>query len=281
MSFLGFVKLDKKIKDWEWYKDSVVKAVFIHCLVSANFEDRYFRGELVKRGSFICSTYQLAKDNGLSRQQVRTALKKLEQTKEITHVTSPNGSVIIVNKWDEYQAIFDEKSVQKTPKTATHYQPTKTDASEPTHQPTENNEKNGLNSGFDDSYIDAINPLGNPVHRVPKRHSSTHTKNKDRYIDIDKDKYDKGFQRQNNSLLRFLYDNIDQSFYITKIYEHDLLDTYYQILENWGSDKLYSHLNYITKEVNRSVDKIESVQGYVLASANRYLRRLKKESGFE
>ena len=104
----GFIKLDRKILDWEWYKRQNIKDVFIHCLLKANYIEKKYQGKTIPRGSFISSENTLANELGLSRQNVRTAIKHLISTKEITKkVTKVNNTectLFTVQKYDLYQS---------------------------------------------------------------------------------------------------------------------------------------------------------------------------------
>lgn len=99
----GFVKIHRKLLRWGWYQDNVVKGVFLHILLTANFEDMSWQGRTIKRGQLITGTDKMAADLGFSRQQIRTALKKLISTGEITTETSNKFTIVTVTNWDEYQ----------------------------------------------------------------------------------------------------------------------------------------------------------------------------------
>lgn len=99
----GFVKLHRKIMEWRWYKDCTVKAVFIHCLIKAAFKDSEWQSQKIQSGQFITSYNRMANELGLSVQQLRTALGKLEQTGEITRRATKQNTVITIVKWDFYQ----------------------------------------------------------------------------------------------------------------------------------------------------------------------------------
>lgn len=104
----GFVKLDRKILDWEWYKNQNTKAVFIHCLLKANYKEKKYQGITIPRGSFLSSENTLAKELNLSRQNIRTAIKHLiltkELTKKLTKVQGTECTLFIVQKYDLYQS---------------------------------------------------------------------------------------------------------------------------------------------------------------------------------
>jgi len=99
----GWVKLHRKMLDWEWYDNLNVWRVFIHCLLMANFKDKKWHGKTIKRGSFVTSSIKLAKEVCLGRQQTRTALNKLKLTNEITIKTTSKYTEITVNNYNRYQ----------------------------------------------------------------------------------------------------------------------------------------------------------------------------------
>ena len=100
----GFIKFYRSILDWEWYSDTNTMRIFIHCLLKANYQDKKWQGITIQRGSFITSLENLAFETGLSVMQVRTALKKLNVTNEITSQSTSRNTLITVNNYDKYQA---------------------------------------------------------------------------------------------------------------------------------------------------------------------------------
>lgn len=113
MADIGWVKLHRKLKDWCWYKDQPTKALFIHLLLEAEWT-----GE--GRGQVITTEGDLEKDTGLSRQQIRTALKHLQATNEVTKKVT-NGltnkvtnkkTVITIENYSVYQGEDDDDNQQ-------------------------------------------------------------------------------------------------------------------------------------------------------------------------
>jgi len=100
----GWIKLFRKFKEWEWYQDVNIKCVFIHLILSANTEEKKWQGEVIKPGQLITSYDNISKGSGVSVQSVRTAIKKLEKTNELTIKTTNKYSLITLLKWDNYQA---------------------------------------------------------------------------------------------------------------------------------------------------------------------------------
>ena len=99
----GFILLYRQITEWEWYQNPNVFRVFLHILLKANFTDGRFEGREVKRGQLITSLPKLSVQTKLTIQQVRTALKHLVSTGEITDEGTSQYRVITIVKYDQYQ----------------------------------------------------------------------------------------------------------------------------------------------------------------------------------
>ena len=105
----GFIKIHRSILDWEWYDDNNTKVLFFHLILSVNYETKNWRGIEIKRGSFITTQANLIKETNLTRQSLRTSLKKLEKTGEITIKSDQGYTQISLCKYDKYQ---DSKPIQ-------------------------------------------------------------------------------------------------------------------------------------------------------------------------
>lgn len=116
----GFIKLHRKLLSWEWYKENAVKSVFLHCLLKASFKDFRFEGRAYKAGQLITSTAHLAEETGLTVQQVRTALKKLNKSGEILQNATNKYTVLTVMKWAFYQSVEYDVNKQITDKQETN-----------------------------------------------------------------------------------------------------------------------------------------------------------------
>jgi len=100
----GWIKLHRKVKYWDWYTDSNTFRLFIHCLLSANVEPKSWKGVNIKRGQFVTSTKKLCSDLDLTPQKIRTSLKRLKSTNEITIKTTSKYTVITVVSYDSFQS---------------------------------------------------------------------------------------------------------------------------------------------------------------------------------
>ena len=79
-----YIKLSRKILEWEWYGDINTCRLFLHMLLKANWKDGRFQGTEIPRGSFVSSLSRLAEETGLTERKVRTALDHLKTTGEVT-----------------------------------------------------------------------------------------------------------------------------------------------------------------------------------------------------
>ncbi|WP_085905884.1 hypothetical protein [Kiloniella majae] len=99
----GWMQLHRQLVEWEWYTDANTFRVFMHILLNANHSENSWRGVVIKPGQFVTGRKALAKDLGLSEQQIRTTLNNLQSTSEITIKTTNKYSIISIVKWSEYQ----------------------------------------------------------------------------------------------------------------------------------------------------------------------------------
>lgn len=101
---IGFVKIDRKITQWRWYHDANTFRVFFHLIITANYEDKNFETITIKRGERVISYPKLAAELGLSERNVRTAIKHLKETGEVTVKPHSKFSVVTVNNYNQYQS---------------------------------------------------------------------------------------------------------------------------------------------------------------------------------
>lgn len=99
-----YLKLFYSMLDWEWYTDANTMRVFLHLLLIANRKDNRYCGNVIHRGEALASREYLSNTLKISEQQVRTALKHLKSTGEITVRKIGQTSVIHISKYDDYQS---------------------------------------------------------------------------------------------------------------------------------------------------------------------------------
>ena len=128
-----FIKLDRNILNWRWFKNSVTYHIFSLLLLDANYEDHDFGKETIHRGELATSYQSIAESCGLSVSTVRRVLHNLEETGEIKRVVKDHYQIIKVVKYNEYQGCS-----LRTPKR----QPLEHPDEQPVEQPLEHQLKN-------------------------------------------------------------------------------------------------------------------------------------------
>lgn len=114
-----YVKLFRKLLNWEWYTDVNTKVLFLHCLLKANWKDGSWHGYKYKRGQFITSLPSLSRETGLTIRQVRTALNHLKATGEVTDWHDNKIRIITVVSFDKFQSRDRQNGRQATGKRQT------------------------------------------------------------------------------------------------------------------------------------------------------------------
>ena len=111
MTEIGYIKLHRKLLNWEWIENPNVLSVFVICLLKANHKANKWQGIEVPAGSLITSYEKLSAISGLSVRQVRTALDKLKMTGELTSKPTSRYSMISIKNWELYQV--NDKQIDK------------------------------------------------------------------------------------------------------------------------------------------------------------------------
>lgn len=96
----GFVAIPRGLTEWEWYTEPNTARLFIHLLLTANWQEKQWQGITIHPGELVTSQAQLAKQLNLSVMQVRTALEHLKQTNYITVKTGSKYSLVTLNCYD-------------------------------------------------------------------------------------------------------------------------------------------------------------------------------------
>ncbi len=99
----GWIKIHRSLIEWDWYTDANAMRLFIHCLLKANHEDKKWKGEVIKRGTFVTSLSIISSELGMSQKQVRGAISKLERTNELAKKGRSQNTIIQVVNYDKYQ----------------------------------------------------------------------------------------------------------------------------------------------------------------------------------
>ena len=101
----GWIKLHRKLIDWEWYDDPNTLRLFLHILLKANHKTKKYRGVTIKPGQIMTGQDLLASELGLTRRNIRTSLTKLKSTNELTIKSSAQGTIIQIVNYVDYQMV--------------------------------------------------------------------------------------------------------------------------------------------------------------------------------
>lgn len=134
----GYIKLHRKITEWEWYDDANTLRLFLHVLLNANHTSKNWHGIEIKSGELLTGRFKLAQALKLSEQQIRTSLNKLKLTNVITIKSTSQYSIITIKNWNLYQ-----QNNQQNNQRITNEQPTNNQRITTTkNEENEKNEKN-------------------------------------------------------------------------------------------------------------------------------------------
>jgi len=96
-----FIILKKSFLDWEWYDDDNMVRLYLHLLLSANYDDSQWRGRTIERGQLITGLRKLSSETGISVQSIRTCLGRLVKSGEITIQPTNKFTIITVCNYNE------------------------------------------------------------------------------------------------------------------------------------------------------------------------------------
>ena len=106
----GWIKLHRKMREWQHYQRPSVRLVFEELLFCANTNAVWFHGIKINRGETIVSIDTICTFTGFSRATVVAALKILEDTKEIKRSKCWRGTRTKILNFDKYQNISSSTS---------------------------------------------------------------------------------------------------------------------------------------------------------------------------
>lgn len=111
----GWVLLHKKFLEWEWASDPNMVTLFVHLLLSASPWDTTWKGVEIKRGQVVFGRKKWAENTGISEQSLKTCLKRLKLTGEITSRSTNKYTIITISKYNEYQSTQGGSQPAKQP----------------------------------------------------------------------------------------------------------------------------------------------------------------------
>lgn len=123
----GWIKIYRSLLDWEWFDDAETVKLFIYLLLSANYEDKKWRGMVVERGQYVVGIEALAKRLKTTRQKIRTRLEKMEKYGTIRTATTNRFTIVTICNYESYQDGCDQlqpSDNQQITNSLSEFQPT-------------------------------------------------------------------------------------------------------------------------------------------------------------
>ena len=105
----GWIKLHRKMREWQYYQCPSVRLVFEELLFCANNKPGWFHGIKVGRGETMVSVTSLQEFTGFDRKTVVKALKTLVMSGEITREKCGRGMKTTIKNYSQYQENGKEK----------------------------------------------------------------------------------------------------------------------------------------------------------------------------
>lgn len=99
----GWIKIHRRLLDWEWYGDTNMLRLWIHLLLKASLCERKSMGMVIGRGQVVTSLSTLSEETGLSVRSLRTCIEKLQNDKQIDIQTTNRNTTITICNFDTYQ----------------------------------------------------------------------------------------------------------------------------------------------------------------------------------
>lgn len=118
----GFIKLYRSMLDNEWSDDPITTAVWVRCLLRANYETGRWHGVIIQPGQFVTSLSTLAKEVGITVSQLRTALNHLKSTHQLTRQMTKSATLITIENWAKYQSAGEKVTRSLTSSVTTESQ---------------------------------------------------------------------------------------------------------------------------------------------------------------
>ncbi len=103
----GWVRIGRKMTEWEWYSDPNVARLFLHLILMANYRDGNWQGITIRRGQWVVSREKLSQQLGLTVRQIRRAESKLVASESLVVKGATKFTIYTIVKYEDYQADSD------------------------------------------------------------------------------------------------------------------------------------------------------------------------------
>ena len=99
----GSISLPRGIAESSWGNNPIIFYVFVRLVMKANWKDDVWQGMLVHRGELVTSVHNFAHELRLTDNQVKHALRCLQNDKQISIKSTNRFSNITICNYDSYQ----------------------------------------------------------------------------------------------------------------------------------------------------------------------------------
>lgn len=134
----GYIKIYRKLLQWEWWDDPIMLKAWIYILLTATHKDIRWMGVIIPRGCFVTTQRKLANELGVSRRTVQKTIKRLEKCGNISTKVNHDHTIIIVCNYDSYQSEDFESVPQSSPQDNPLSSPQDSPLSSPSDSPLSN-----------------------------------------------------------------------------------------------------------------------------------------------
>lgn len=104
----GWIKIHRKFLTWQWWDKPEMTHLFLYILLRANHENGKWHDIDISRGQLITGLKSLSKETGLSIMTVRSCIKRLKLTSEITSKVTNKYRIITITNYESYQGLEKE-----------------------------------------------------------------------------------------------------------------------------------------------------------------------------
>lgn len=156
---VGFVKVFRTFLDWQWFQKPEMVQLWLYLLLKANHQENEWQGMVIGKGQLFVGRNKIQAETGLSEQVIKTCLKRLKSTGEITTKSTSRGTLITIAKWEDFQIdnVKDNQQINRPyNQQSTNDQPTANQ--QVTTNKNEKNEKNEKNIKTYRSIVDEYTP---------------------------------------------------------------------------------------------------------------------------
>jgi len=90
--------------------------VFLHLILTANWEPKEWHGKEIQRGQRVTSYASLSSELKISVKSVRTAINHLKRTGEVAILTTHEYSIITIKNYEMYQDVATKRQSRGKPR---------------------------------------------------------------------------------------------------------------------------------------------------------------------